>query len=164
MTSSKGFAYVVLEGPDSLIEWGVAQVSDPKRVRCLERVESLLQRYRPDALVLEDYLGEGSRRCRRVRSLIRGIAAVGRRHRLVVRYVSRAAVREAFADSGGTTKQAIATSIAFRFPELSPRLPPIRKTWMTEDERMNIFDAASFALTVFDRSDQRRSAGLRRAA
>jgi hypothetical protein len=37
--------------------------------------------------------------------------------------------------------------IAKRFPEeLGSRLPPERKPWMSEDSRMNIFDAVALAL------------------
>ncbi len=60
--------------------------------------------------------------------------------------VSRPQVEEAFGDPAN--KHEIARAVAELFPELSHRLPPRRKAWMSEDERMGIFDAASFALTV----------------
>jgi len=44
------------------------------------------------------------------------------------------------------TKHGRARLVADRFPELEPFLPPVRKIWMHEDDRMSIFDAASFAL------------------
>lgn len=40
-------------------------------------------------------------------------------------------------------------AIAERFPELQPRLPRVRKIYMSEDERMDIFDAVSLALACF---------------
>ena len=46
-------------------------------------------------------------------------------------------------DSQGT-KHMLAEIIAKRFPEeLGSRLPPKRKPWMSEDFRMNIFDAVA---------------------
>jgi hypothetical protein len=48
---------------------------------------------------------------------------------------------------GRGTKHALAEIIAKRFPEeLGSRLPPKRKPWMSEDSRMNIFDAVALAL------------------
>jgi hypothetical protein len=53
-----------------------------------------------------------------------------------------------FADGCGT-KHALAEIIAERFPkELGFRLPPKRRAWMSEDSRMDIFDAVALALMV----------------
>jgi len=49
----------------------------------------------------------------------------------------------------GQPKNRIAGVIAERLPELAPWQPPFRKPWMSEDERMSIFDAVAFALTFF---------------
>jgi hypothetical protein len=63
---------------------------------------------------------------------------------------SQAEVRACFSSTAGsTTKRQIAESIAREFPELEPRLPPVRKFWMNEDSRMNIFDAAALGMTYF---------------
>jgi hypothetical protein len=48
-------------------------------------------------------------------------------------------------------------------PELTARLPRVRKPWMSEDERMSIFDAAAMALTYFE-TRRRRSRPLAEAA
>ena len=60
--------------------------------------------------------------------------------------MSRAAVQATLLEKGAT-KQAIASRLAQIFPELLPHLPPERKPWMTEDDRMSVFDAVSFAVT-----------------
>ncbi|MGH7993063.1 MAG: hypothetical protein ACREDQ_06080 [Limisphaerales bacterium] len=47
------------------------------------------------------------------------------------------------------TKQALAERLALKFPvELGSRLPPKRRAWMSEDPRMDIFDAVGLA-TVY---------------
>jgi hypothetical protein len=56
-----------------------------------------------------------------------------------------------------TTKHQIAVVIAGKFPELAPRLPPVRKPWMTEDARMAIFDAVALALAHYGRSRLERN-------
>ena len=53
-----------------------------------------------------------------------------------------------FGDTGGT-KYALAEIIVERFPEeLGFRLPPKRRPWMSEDSRMDIFNAVALALMI----------------
>ena len=46
-------------------------------------------------------------------------------------------------------------AIARDFPELEPRLPPVRKIWISEDARMNIFDAVALGMTFFHTKKKR---------
>src|SRR5207249_4491100 len=50
--TSRGFGFAVLEGPDRLLDWGLVHARTDKRARTLEAVADLLERYRPDVLVL----------------------------------------------------------------------------------------------------------------
>lgn len=145
-----GFGYVVFEGPDRLIDWGIAHVPAAEHSGCLRRVAELLDRYPPTVVVLEDYAGDGSRRCLRVQKLINAIVRLASRRNVRTRSFSRGAMRRTFADAGAFTKEQIAGVIAARHLELLPRLPPPRKLWMPEDIRMSIFDAAALALTFFE--------------
>ena len=70
-------------------------------------------------------------------------------------HFSRAEVRTGF---GLATKRQIAEAIAREFPELEPRLPPVRKIWMSEDRRMSIFDAVSLAITFFHSKSRTKQA------
>jgi len=63
--------------------------------------------------------------------------------------MSPAKVKRVFLAFGARTKQEIARVVADQLPELAPRLPRVRKPWMSEDYRMAIFDAAAFALTYY---------------
>jgi hypothetical protein len=155
--STKGFGYAVFEGPRSLVDWGVRAVRGrQKNLESLNGVRALLTFYRPDVLVLENYEGVGSRRAKRVRTLINLMAAQAARERMTTASFCRAEVRASF---GLTTKRRIAEAIVREFPELEPRLPPVRKIWMSEDPRMSIFDAAALAMTFFDtRSRTKRAA------
>jgi hypothetical protein len=153
---SRGFGFVVFEGPEQLVDWSVVETKEDKETRGLCRVADLFVRYRPNVLVLEDLVGRGSRRCRRVRKLLDKIERLADKESISVRRFARAKVRRAFSDSGAKTKFEIATAIAKRFPELQPRLPRFRKPWMTEDDRMSIFDAASFALSYLHFAGRRK--------
>ncbi len=147
--SSRGFGFAVLEGPERLIDWGVKETKTDKKRRSLKLIDDLIERYQPSVVVVEDYAGKGSRRCRRVRELIEDISKLASKRKIRVRSFSTAKVKQAFSESGASNKQDIATAIANRFPELAPRLPRFRKPWMSEDYRMSIFDAVGLAITFF---------------
>jgi Holliday junction resolvasome RuvABC endonuclease subunit len=144
-----GFGFAVLEGPMTLIDWGGKDARTNKNAQSVRLIENLINHYQPDALVVEDFAGQGLRRGPRVHGLIRRIKALAAKKKIKVHRFSRAMVRVAFSESGAYTKHQIAESIASRFPELAPRLPPFRKCTMNEDYRMNFFDAAALALTYF---------------
>lgn len=155
--TSRGFGFAVFEGPERLIDWAVVEIRTSREDKCLQRMVDLIARYQPDVLVLEDPNGRGSRRCSRVQKLLGRVERLADEGAILTRHFSRSKVRRAFSDSGAKTKYEIAVAIAKRFPELVPRLPRFRKPWMTEDDRMSIFDAASFALTFFHFAEKRRS-------
>lgn len=147
--STRGFGFAVLEGPRYLIDWGVKEVSGNKNAESLNRVAQLVERYKPLMVVLENPMGKGSRRCFRVQELIALIRDFAFKKKIKNRWFSRSEIRRAFSNDGTFTKQEIACAITKRFPELVPRLPPVRKPWMSEDPRMSIFDSVSLALTYF---------------
>jgi hypothetical protein len=101
-------------------------------------------------LVLEDYEGRSSRRATRIQKLIDAMNALAAQEGVATVSFSRAEVRARFSSAGVATKRHIAQAIVREFPELEPRLPPVRRIWMSEDVRMNIFDAAALAMTFFD--------------
>jgi Holliday junction resolvasome RuvABC endonuclease subunit len=145
--STRGFGFAVLEGPNRLIDWGVKETKTDKRRRALKLVvEDFIERYQPDVLVVEDYRAKGSRRCRRVQTLIADISRLAAEKKIKVRKVSRLNVKQAFSESGASNKYEIAVAIANRFPELASRSPRFRKAWMSEDYRMSIFDSVAFAV------------------
>ena len=149
----KGFAFAVLEGPERLIESGSAYFKDRSKKGYTKRIESLVWRFFPDLLVLESAKGPGSRRRERAQKLIPQIERFALSRGLAVRKASRGDVQYAFKGSG-KTKEKIAEAIANLFPELEERLPSHRLAWEPEKERMAIFDAVSFALTVYRSPEQ----------
>jgi hypothetical protein len=154
--STRGFGYAVFEGPHSLVDWGVKSARRAqKNLESLQKIRELIIFYRPDVLVLEDYEGQGSRRAKRIRVLINLITGHAVGEGMSTAFFSRAEVRACF---GLTNKREIAEAIARDFPELEPRLPPVRKIWMSEDCRMSIFDAVSLAVTFFHAKSRTRRA------
>jgi Holliday junction resolvasome RuvABC endonuclease subunit len=144
----RGFGYVIFEGPDRLIDWGVRHVQGQKNKASLKATTELIDRYRPQILVVEDAHAKGCRKRRRVRELLESLETRAASRGVTVRRVARQRVRKAFLARGIRNKDQVARSIAERFPELARSLPPERKPWMSEDLRMSMFDAAAMALTV----------------
>ena len=80
--------------------------------------------------------------------MIGSIVALAKTMDVAVRCVPMAKVRDHYRKLGAKNKNTIARLIVERFPELRAYLPPPRKTWMPEDERMAVFDALALVLTV----------------
>jgi Holliday junction resolvasome RuvABC endonuclease subunit len=144
--SPRGFGFAVMEGPQRLIDWGTKGVNGDKNRQSLKHVAELIERYCPDVIVIEDCQHKSARRTVRVRNLLNDIVLIAS-SKLRVRRIPRLTVKKTFTQDGAGTKHQVATEIAKRFPELAPLLPPVRKPWMSEDNRMSIFDAVSLALT-----------------
>jgi Holliday junction resolvasome RuvABC endonuclease subunit len=125
----------------------VKETKTDKSKRSLKLISALIEQYEPSVLVVEDYGGKVSQRCERVGQLIEEISKLAVKKRVRVKKFSRGEVKKAFAESDATTKQEIAIAITKSFPELAPWLPRFRKTWMSEDYRMSIFDAVGLAVT-----------------
>jgi len=138
----------VLEGPDNLIDFGLKSSGRADNGRSAGLVGALIARFKPDILALEDWRAAGSRRCDRVQQLLNRIAAGDKQcHR--VRLITRRELRRVGPLPVDSTKYGRARVLAERFPELQPFLPPFRKPWMAEDDRMAIFDAAAHAVACF---------------
>jgi len=145
---TQGFGYAVFELPFHLVHFGIAFIEGDKRTGAIARLAKLIERTRPNALVLEDGDAPGSRRRPRVRALLRDFARLARERGLVVHHVARSAVLARFAPEGERiSKEAIGAELVRFFPELATRLPPHRKIWQSEDHRTAIIDALALAVT-----------------
>lgn len=153
--TSRGFAFAVLEAPAFLVDWG-ERIVPAKSGGLLRKVDELLARYEPALLVIEDLAAPGSRRRKRASTEIRSIELLALKRGLAVQRVPRLAVTDTFAPAN--SKFEVALRLAEIFPVLAERLPRKRKTWTTEDARMNIFDALGFAAAAMERNDIARRA------
>ncbi len=148
--TTRGFSFVLFEGPLSPVDWGVKDIYGPnKNARCVEGIAKLIETYQPDAVVIEDCAVTGSRRSSRIRRLYRAIEAWTSNQAIETYRYSRNLIRETFSRLGGFTKQEIAEVIARYIPAFEHRLPPTRRPWMSEDSRMGIFDATALTFTFF---------------
>ena len=129
------------------MEYAVKTVKGDKNAQSLKKVEELIAHYQPGVLILENTLAKGSRRAPRMRKLCQQIIKLAATRKVRAKLYSREQVMKTFIPDGQGTKHALAEIIANRFPEqLGSKLPPKRKAWMSQDSRMNIFDAVALAM------------------
>lgn len=149
---SRGFAFVLFEGPESPFDWGVKEIKEKhKNTKTLDAIRRIIDRYRPEVVVIEDTTDKGSRRTSRIRKLYRMLVHVAKAEYVELRRCSRKEVKACFASVGASTKYEIAKAIATQIPGFTHRMPAIRKPWMSEDPRQSLFDAAALGLTYFTR-------------
>jgi Holliday junction resolvasome RuvABC endonuclease subunit len=147
--STRGISFAVLEGRDTLVNWGVKAVQGKgnKNAKSLAKAEELIARYQPDVLVVEDALAKRSLRYPRIRKLVPQIVRLSAKHKVKIKLFSREQVMQAFIPNGQGSKHALAEIIAGHFPEqLGSKLPPKRKAWTSEHYQTGIFEAMSMVL------------------
>jgi len=146
--STRGFGFALIEA-QRLVDWGIKSVKGEKNKASVSKVEALLALYKPEILVLEDASADESRRSPRIRLLTRQLAALAETHGVEARQLTRLQVRHVFFHDEKGTKEGLAQMLAQWFPEeLGLLLPPKRRPWMSEDCRMNIFEAVALALAL----------------
>ena len=147
--TSHGFGFVVFDSPSSLIDWGHANIRPVNNNRCLEKAAHLLSEHEPRVVVIEDENHASTRRGLRSQQLLTSIAEFASKAGADVVRVRRVDMRAAFAEMGARTNHEIAVLIASMHQELERHLPRRRRIWMSEDERISMFLAASFVRVHF---------------
>ncbi len=142
--STRGFGFVLMEGENTLVDWGVKAVKRDKNARSLSNVANLIDLYRPDVVALENTRLKESRRSVRIKELVEGIIVLAKSQNIRVKLFSPKKLKIQFLNDEYGTKQAMAESLAARFPEeLGFQLPKRRRIWMGPDYRMDIFIAVA---------------------
>lgn len=145
--SSRGVGFAVMEGKDTLVDWGIKLVKGNRNERSLANVADLLALYEPDTIAMEDPKSKGCRRASRIEVLIKEISELAEHENVRVKLFARRELRRGFFPTGLGTKQALAELLATRFSkELGKRTPRKRKLWMSQDSRMDMFDAVGLAV------------------
>ena len=90
---------------------------------------------------------KGVRRSPRIKALHRQILGLAGKRKLATRVLAGKELRQRLLGRTEGTRHDLATAVAQRFSdELAARLPPKRRTWMSEDARMDIFEAVALAV------------------
>jgi len=140
------FGFVVLEGPDHLIDWGVRSFRhgvNAVKVPMNKKLALLLDEYRPGVLVVR---GPRPRISQRMKLIAESAAA----RQIPLHTTPAESIRAAFPDSN-RSKHQIASAVAAHYPELSLYLPAKRKPWQSDRYGMSVFEAAALGLTYLRR-------------
>ena len=147
---SRGFAYVLFEGPFAPRAWRTSDVRGEHRIRtCVARVSAVFGQYSPDAVILQDMSANGTTRASQIRAINEAITLLAETQGIPTFAYSRADVRACFEPIGAITKDGIVEAIIKRIPAFERLRPPIRKLWKNEHPRMALFDAAALVLTFY---------------
>src|SRR5579859_990340 len=88
--TAHGFAFALFEGALAPIDWGIVRRDGAdKNKHCIKRVNTLLQRHRPDVLVLEDTSWTGTQRPQRIATLNAAIFRIAEDQAIAVCAFSR---------------------------------------------------------------------------
>ena len=145
--STRGFGFAVLEGEETLVDWGATEIRRDKNAKTLGMAERLIAHYQPAVLVLPETLAKNSKRSPRIKFLCQELGRLAESRKIRVALFSTEQVRRRLLGTATATKHAIAENLASRFQaELGASVPPKRRPWMSEDHRMGIFDAVALAV------------------
>ena len=147
--TSRGFGFVVFEGPFTVHDWGTVVARGDKNAVCLRKLDAMLERYTPEALLLEASGKSSSLRSERIARLYQAVASMAVARNIDVCVYPFKDVRAAFRDVGARTRQEIAEAVARHVVALSNRVPKPRRPWDSEHRRMAVFCAAALVLTHF---------------
>lgn len=148
--NTRGFAYVVFEGPLVPVDWGVSDVRGKRRnTTCIRRIGILLKRYAPDVVILRGGYDLLVKRGRRLNRLVGAIEQLVAKTGISSIQLTRAQIKGAFVHLRPPTRYAIVNSIARYIPDFQSYVPPVRKIWQREDRWMGLFDAAALAFTFY---------------
>ena len=146
-----GLGFVVLEGPESLISWGLKSIAREKPVAPLRIVDSLIELYDPNMIIVEDCRMKGCRLGEQAKDLIEEVAVLASARRIKCQRCARQSADKVFSRHQAHGKQQIAVELAEWFPELARHLPRPRKPSVSEDPRMSIFDALALAVVHYEK-------------
>jgi hypothetical protein len=142
------FAFVVLDGPDQLLDWGLKHFRrgvNAVRVPPEGKIAALFQEFAPNTVVLNESPSHSNRKMVIIR---RAVLRQAQKCGIPVSSYARGEVKRVF-PGYDRNKYRIASAVVMRFPELTYKLPGKRKIWKPEDHRMSIFDAAALGIAYF---------------
>lgn len=149
--TSRGFGFVVMSGPFSLVDWGTRSARKNKNATCLASLTTLLDRFDPHTLVLEDP-SLSPRRSARINRLYQAIAALCLSRSIDLAVFTRADIHHCYASVGALTWQDVAEAVERQLEPLRGLVPKRRKAWQSESRRMSIFAAAAAAMAYWQLS------------
>lgn len=151
---ARRLGFVVLEGPDRILDFGVrffASSPDSSGLAALaaRKVAGLVLYFRPDLVLLR---GNSRRSLRNRPARHRALKAIRTELQSLhvpVKFIRESHVQHHFKKLGRLDRYQMAESLAARYTQLAWRLPPKRKSWQSEQAIFCVFDAVALAAVHF---------------
>jgi hypothetical protein len=138
------FGFAVFDGPTQLLDFGVPRITSIMRGEaCLIR---LINTFWPTLIVIRKTFPRARRHRWIIWASLRLILQLSRRFSIRVERISDRQLQQYFALQGVRNKEEAASRLAGQFPELSWKVPPMRKRWHHEHKNMPIFDAVALGV------------------
>ncbi len=147
--NSKGYAYVLMEGPTIVIEKKMVSISPVDNHRILKDITDLLKNYIPDALILEDTSCKFSRKGGRGKQLLRSLSLSAKHQGIPVYSYAREDIRLVFEIWRAKSKYEIAEVIAKNIKNFEMLLYPKPKYPDSQKYLTALFDAVSLGITHY---------------
>lgn len=147
--NTSGIGYVLLEGADEVLDYGIKRVRPVEKHLLLKQAEKLLEYAKPDIIILRATENDTFPVSKKQQAVLSGIVQLAKRNNLQVYSYTRNQIQETFSIFHGRTKHEIAKQIAEWYPQLKDKVPMYRKAYMKEPYSMGLFDAFSLAVTHF---------------
>ena len=150
----RGVSFACFIHPSMVTEWGSKHIvsnENEKNAATLRLAKELIDRIRPDVLVIENVEDGYSRRAPRMKPLYRAIARYGEKREIPMHMYSRRELVDVFSAVGASVKHEFNAAIATLIPTLLRWQPKKRTLTDSEVPAQGIFDAASLGLTFFVR-------------
>jgi hypothetical protein len=146
---SRGFGWVLFEGPLAPVNWGIASVKRNKSAWCMTRFGKLIDLYRPKAILLEVNNSPEAGPRNRVAALAQDMRGFAANRDIDVHVYSRAEVATALLSNEHVSRGDVVEVVAELLPILRDRLPSPRRPWQSEDGRRCLFDAAALGIAHY---------------
>ena len=144
-----GFGFAVMTNALNVLCSQVINIRPVSNTQSLKRIKEIINYYEPKIVVIEDYLGIGSRKSKRIQKMIDSIYRHAMKKRLEIYKYSRSNIRYVFSNFNAHTKHEIACVIAENIKSLEHKLVKPRKTNESEKYMAGAFDAVSLGITHF---------------
>ncbi len=144
--TKNGFSFSYFESPRNLIDWGNTY---GKASEISEKIQKLIDYYKPNVLITEDHKGDSYRRGKRIACMLDDIYKTTEQNDIHLKMYSRCMVKGVFDCFGANNQYETAVLLTQWYPSLSIKLPPEPKPWQWTNYRKGVFDSVSFAISYF---------------
>ena len=141
----RGFGFTEFEDPNTVLDWGHASVDfhDPEIFK--KRLIALIENNQVETVLSYST----HKRPQQIQRNIASLQEICKSQAVKCKILPKEEVHSLFESFGAQTKYQRARLVASHIPDLTHKLPPPRKPWMSEDLRMSIFESACLAITYF---------------